>query len=255
MQRRVDLEGPSNFRDLGGLPVTGGGATRFGLVYRADRLCTLSDADLRRLEKFGIRHVFDLRSETEAADFPDRLPAGAYYVRLSMTSDQTFQARTIYERIVDGEIKSYGEADMVRGYLRMLENFGPSLARIVRRVGQGEPTVVHCTAGKDRAGVASMLLLDLAGVAAEHIVADYALSSERRPSLQEDQTEARSLIPMLEDYGLDPAEFAPLWEARPAVMSATLAGLHDRWGGAASYLAAAGMEDSELAAVRASLRA
>ena len=255
MQRRVDLDGPSNFRDLGGLPITGGGSTRFGLVYRADRLSTLSDADLRRLEKAGIRHVFDLRSETEAADFPSRLPAGADYVRLSMTSDQTFQARTIYERIVDGEIKSYGEADMVTGYLRMLQNFGPSLARIVAQVGQGEPTVIHCTAGKDRTGVASMLLLDLAGVAAEHIVADYALSSERRPSLQKDQTEARSLIPMLEDYGLDPAGFAPLWEARPAVMAAVLEQLHDRWGGAAGYLAAAGMEDSELAAVRACLRA
>jgi len=250
----VDLDGPSNFRDLGGLPVAGGGSTRSGLVYRADRLCTLSDADLRRLEKIGIRHVFDLRSETEAADFPDRLPAGACYVRLSMTSDRTPQARTVYERIVDGEIESYGEAEMVAGYLRMLQNFGPSWARIVRQVGRGEPTVVHCTAGKDRTGVASMLLLDLAGVAADHIVADYALSSERRPSLQHDQTEARSLVPVLEDYGLDPAGFAPLWEARPAVMAATLEGLHDRWGGAAGYLAAAGMEDSELEAVRACLR-
>ncbi len=255
MHRRVDLDGPSNFRDLGGLPVTGGGSTRFGFVYRADRLCTLTDADLQRLTDAGIRHVFDLRSETEAADFPDRLPAGADYVRLSMTSDQTFQARTIYERIVDGEIKSYGEADMVSGYLRMLQNFGPSLARIVRQVGQGEPTVIHCTAGKDRTGVASMLLLDLAGVAAEHVVADYALSSERRPSLQEDQTEARSLVPLLEDYGLDPAEFAPLWEARPAVMAAVLEQLHDRWGGAAGYLAAAGMDAPELAAAQALLRA
>ena len=253
--RRLDLEGPSNVRDLGGLPVSGGGSTRFGLVYRADRLCTLTDTDLRRLENAGIRHVFDLRSETEAADFPNRMPAGADYVRLSMTSDQTFQARTIYERIVAGEIKSYGEADMVAGYLRMLQNFGPSLARIVRQVGQGEPTVIHCTAGKDRTGVASMLLLDLAGVAAEHIVADYALSSERRPSLQQDQTEARSLVPLLEDYGLDPAAFAPLWEARPAVMAAVLEGLHDRWGGAAGYLSAAGMDDAHIDTVRAALRA
>lgn len=255
MQRRVDLDGPSNFRDLGGLPVVGGGSTRFGLVYRADRLCTLTDADLRRLQDAGIRHVFDLRSEAEAAEFPDRLPAGASYTRLPMTSDETFQARTIFERIVDGEIKFYGEAEMVAGYVRILENFGPSFARIVRRVAQGEPTVVHCTAGKDRTGVASMLLLDLAGVAAEHVVADYALSSERRPSPQKDQTEARSLVPMLEDYGLDPAGFAPLWEARPAVMAATLEQLHDRWGGAAGYLVAAGMEAPELAAVRALLRA
>ena len=255
MQRRVDLDGPSNFRDLGGLPVAGGGSTRFGRVYRADRLCTLSDSDLRRLEAAGVRHVFDLRSETEAADFPDRVPAGASYTRLGMTSDETFQARTIYERIVEGEIKAYGEAEMVTGYLRMLENFGPSFARIARKVALSDPIVIHCTAGKDRTGVAAMLLLDLAGVAAEHVVADYALSSERRPSQQYDHTEAKSLRPLLEDQDLDPARFAPLWEARPAVMAATLGQLHDRWGGAAGYLAAAGMSDSDLAAARAGLQA
>ena len=227
MGRRVELDGPSNFRDLGGLPVDdGGGSTRTGLVYRADRLCTLSDADMRRLKAANIRHVFDLRSEAEAAEFPDRLPAGASYVRLPMTSDETFQARTIYERIVDGEIKSYGEPEMVAGYVRILRNFGPSFVRIARQVGVGEPVVIHCTAGKDRTGLASMLLLDLAGVAAEHVAADYAMSSERRPSLQRDHTEARSLQPMLEDLGLDPAEFAPLWEARPAVILATLQELH-----------------------------
>lgn len=255
MHRRVDLDGPSNFRDLGGLPVAGGGSTRFGRVYRADRLCTLSDADLRRLEAAGIRHVFDLRSETEASDFPDRLPAGASYIRLAMTSDETFQARTIYERIVDGEIKAYGEAEMVTGYVRILRNFGPSFARIVRTVALSDPVVIHCTAGKDRTGVASMLLLDLAGVAAEHVVADYALSSKRRPSKHYDHTEASSLRPMLEDQGLDPARFAPLWEARAAVMAATLEQLYDLWGGAASYLSAAGTPDSELEAARAGLQA
>lgn len=254
MDRWVELDGPSNFRDLGGLPVAGGGSTRFGLVFRADRLCTLSDADLRRLEDANIRHVFDLRSEAEAAESPDRLPAGASYTRLGMTSDETFQARTIYERIVEGEIESYGEAEMVAGYVLMLQNFGPSFARIVRQVAQGEPVVVHCTAGKDRTGLAAMLLLGLAGVAAEHVVADYALSSERRPGRWHDHTEAKSLRPLLQDQGLDPARFAALWEVRPPIMAATLEHLHDRWGGAAAYLAAAGMDAQELAAARASLR-
>ena len=255
MDRRVELDGPSNFRDLGGLPVAGGGSTRTGLVYRADRLCTLSDADLRRLEVAGIRHVLDLRSEAEVSDFPDRLPVGASYVRLPMTSDETFRTRTIYERIVDREIKSYGEPEMVAGYVRILKNFAPSFVRIARQVGRGEPLVVHCTAGRDRTGVAAMLLLDLAGVSAEYVVADYALSSERRPSLQHDHTEARSLRPLLEDLGLDPARFAPLLEARPAVIAATLEELRDRWGGAAGYLSAAGVSDADIDATRACLRA
>ncbi len=255
MDRRVELDGPSNFRDLGGLPVGGGGTTRSGLVYRADRLCTLSDADLGRLAAANIGHVFDLRSEAEASEFPDRLPAGASYVRLPMTSDETFRTRTIYDRIVEGEIKFYGEPEMVAGYVRILKNFGPSFVHIVRQVGRGDPVVIHCTAGKDRTGVASMLLLDLVGVSAEHVAADYALSSERRPSLDRDHTEARSLQPMLEDLGLDPARFAPLWEARPAVILGTLQELHDQWGGAAGYLSAAGATDADIDTVRALLRA
>ena len=255
VQRRVDLDGSSNFRDLGGLPVAGGGSTRLRMVYRADRLCTLSDTDLARLQAVGIRHVFDLRSDAEAAEFPDRLPAGASYERLPMTSDQKFQARTIYERIVAGELQSYGEADMVAGYVRMLENFGPSFARIARQVGRSEPMVVHCTAGKDRTGVAAMLLLDLAGVDAQHIVDDYALSAMRRPSTLHDYTEATSLRPLLEEQGLDPADFAPLWQARPAVMAATLGWLHERWSGASGYLTEMGLQPGELAAARWSLLA
>ena len=114
--------------------------------------------------------------------------------------------------------------------------------------------MVHCTAGKDRTGVAAMVLLDLAGVSAEQIVADYELSSRRRPSRQYDYTEAGSLRAMLAERGLDPDAFAPLWEARAAVMEEVLDQFQQRWGGAAGYLAAAGMDDEEIAAARDWLR-
>ena len=253
MDRRVELDGPGNFRDLGGLPLAEGGSTRPGMVYRADRLSALSDADLVRLEAAGIRHVFDLRSAAEVADSPDRLPAGASYVHLPMTSDRELPARTIFERIAAGDVRSYGESDMVAGYVRMLENFGPSLARIAGQVAEGEPTVVHCTAGKDRTGVAAMLLLDLAGVGAQDIVADYALSAQRRPSPMRDQTEAASMLTTIVEHGLDPADFAPMWEARPAVMAATLDRLHTRWSGAAAYLDAMGLDARTVDAARACL--
>ena len=253
MERRVELDGPGNFRDLGGLPLVGGGSTASGVVYRADRLCTLSDADLVRFEAMGIRHVFDLRSDGEVADFPDRMPAGASYVHLPMTSDREFRARTLFERIAAGEIRSYGESEMVAGYVSMLEHFGPSFVRIARQVALGEPAVIHCTAGKDRTGVAAMVLLDLAGVGGPDIVADYALSAERRPSSMHDQTEALSLLPMLEEQGLDPADFAPMWDARPAVMDATLDEFRDRWSGGAGYLEAMGLDAAAVAAARARL--
>ncbi len=259
VERHLTLEGPSNVRDLGGLPAAGGATTRFGLVYRADGLNSLTSADLARPEIAGIRHVFDLRSDGEAAELPSRLPTGASYERLPMTSDPALQPRTIYERIAAGEIRSYGETQMVDGYVRMLEKFGSSFVRIATRVAEREPLVIHCTAGKDRTGVAAMLLLDLAGVEAEHIIADYALSSERKPSPQHDQydqhdqTKVLSVRTLLEGHGLDPADFAPLWEARPAVMAATLDELHSRWGGAARYLEIAGLGQADINTARASL--
>lgn len=172
-----------------------------------------------------------------------------------MTSDETFQVRTVYERILAGEVTSYSEADMAEGYLRMLTNFGASFVRIVEQAAQGEPLIVHCTAGKDRTGVASMLLLDIAGVSAAEIVADYALSSQRRPSRDFDYTEDRSLRPVLIERGLDPDAFAPLWQAPAAVMSQTLEGLRERWGTAWDYCIANGASEAKLEAARTELRA
>lgn len=252
--RRVLLEGPGNFRDLGGLTTLDGAVTARGLVYRSDRLSSLSDADLVRLEALGVRHVFDLRSDQEAEQHPDRLPVGASYERLAMTSDDKRQARTIYDRISAGEITSYGEAEMVAGYLRILENFSGSFARLVRQAARGEPMVVHCTAGKDRTGLASMLLLGLAGVADEDIAADYAASAARRRSLGRDHTEEAALRPLISGLGLDPGDFEPLWGSVPSVMTATIEQFRQRWNDAHGYFETAGMEGAELASARGRLR-
>jgi len=248
VDRQVKLEGPSNFRDLGGLPVVAGGTTRAGVVYRSDRLSTLTDTDVEHLEALGIRHVFDLRSEGETTEAPNRLPAGVDYVHLPMSTDNKVPSRTIYERIVAGDIVRYGTNDMVTGYVRMLETFGPSFVRMVRQAAQPEPMIIHCTAGKDRTGVAAMLLLDMLGVDRDDIVADYALSAKRRRGSDFDHTEATSLKQMLSERGLDPADFAALWEVRAQVAENTLDCLYQRWSGASGYLNAMGLTTAEASA-------
>ena len=58
--RLVPFEGTLNFRDLGGYPAAGG-VTRWGAVYRSDRLNALTDADVAHLATIGLRTVCDFR--------------------------------------------------------------------------------------------------------------------------------------------------------------------------------------------------
>ncbi|MFQ5557039.1 MAG: tyrosine-protein phosphatase [Acidimicrobiales bacterium] len=237
-ERRIDLDGPVNFRDIGGHPVDGGAWIRWGRVYRADSLASLTDADQERLVDLGVGHVFDLRTDVEVRRAPDRLPAEIAYERLAMSSDGRGR-RTLLQRIGDGELTAFSEADMVAGYVRMLESFGPSvIRRIVARVADGGAIVVHCTAGKDRTGLVAMVLLALAGADDGHILDDYELSARHRPP---DPPEA--LVAEIERVGLDPRRFESMWASPRSVMRATLERVRSRWGSVAGYLVEIGVDD------------
>jgi protein-tyrosine phosphatase len=45
-ERKLPLEGPRNFRDLGGYPTQDGRRVRWGQIFRADSLAELTDADI-----------------------------------------------------------------------------------------------------------------------------------------------------------------------------------------------------------------
>ena len=73
-ERLVPLDGALNFRDLGGYQADSGRSTRWGCVFRSDGLDQLTDGDLDRLSRLGIRLVCDLRNDREVLDAPSRLP-------------------------------------------------------------------------------------------------------------------------------------------------------------------------------------
>ena len=68
---------------------------------------------------------------------------------------------------------------MLEAYLGLLGSFQARFAATVTRVARSdEPVVVHCQGGRDRTGLASALMLRLAGVPLDVIAADHALSDE-----------------------------------------------------------------------------
>lgn len=166
--RQLDWDGCLNVRDLGGLPTKDGHRTRAGSVVRADNLDRLTDEGWSALYAHGVRTVVDLRNEEEHRPLLPR-PEGVELVRVPLDelAGPDWWARY---GTLDGTPLSF------RPYL---DHCPQAIAAVVTAVGGARPggVVVHCGAGRDRTGLASLVLLALAGVTTEAIVADYLLSS------------------------------------------------------------------------------
>lgn len=243
----VPLEGTLNFRDLGGYPASRG-VTRWGLVYRSDKLSALSDADLEHLAGLGLRTVCDFRYDRELDEDPSRLPVGATVVRLAVGSAPGDNPRNLEDMIRAGEITQVTAQSMAVGYLAMLENQAALFGDLIRIVAEAEqhPVVIHCTAGKDRTGLGAALILGAAGVADDVIIEDYALTDQYRS-----QHRLAEIGPRIEAQGLKMDDLRVLFTAPAETMAATLGHVTERWGGIEGYLTGpAAVDDATLEALR-----
>jgi protein-tyrosine phosphatase len=243
--RTLRWDGCLNVRDLGGHPTEDGGQTRFGAVVRADSVRQLSEEGWRALVDYGVRTVVDLRNDTERAEDPTAdLPVRVVHV-------ETLEDRPdVTEEVDAASLAAPDDVTATRDvYLIFLERYQRNFARAVIEVGRAPAggVVIHCAGGKDRTGLVAAMLLDLAGVPAEEIAADYALSEERlRPRhdrwLAEAATEAER------------AYIRRITVTPPGTLVGVLRELDRRYGGVRDFLRGGGASDDDLDAVVARLR-
>ena len=183
----VDLVGARNFRDIGGYQTTDGRTVRTGMVYRSAKLSELTDADLQRLVELGITLDVDLRNVVERYEEPDRVPAGARYQVADVVSLEhglrfhDNAAVTLVKALAAGLLSGSDNLGQSIGYPFMVDFVGADhafgdLMRAIADNGSGA-TVFHCTAGKDRTGWGTAILLSLLGVPRATIEADFLLSN------------------------------------------------------------------------------
>jgi protein-tyrosine phosphatase len=180
--RRLDFEGATNFRDLGGYPAAAGRHTRWRRLFRADSLADLTARDLERLEDLGLRGLIDFRTESERRRKPDRLPAGAPIRMLQIG----FLPEGVEEMLAlarDGAISTAELERLVASQYRMfavdhVEEYRTALDFACD--GENYPLLIHCASGKDRTGFAAALLLLAVGVPREIVMRDYDLTNQYR---------------------------------------------------------------------------
>lgn len=248
------IAGTYNSRDTGGMPLTAGGVTRAGVLYRSDALAGVSDHGMRTLADSSVGTIVDFRGDFERVEAPNRLGSAREYATVelpllhgSMTGMPAAgdlgddAAQEILARIPS-------LADL---YLGMLESAAASFAQVARLVARpADPrrggVLVHCTAGKDRTGVATALLLDAAGAERAAVVADYVVSGENLAGEWADRMLERAqkwgvpLVPALTD----------LVTATPPEAIETAFAWVDARGGSAEYLRDGGLSAEDLDALR-----
>lgn len=239
--RRLDLEGPVNFRDLGGYRTTDGAQVRRRHLFRSDALHRLTEADAAKVRALGVTTLVDFRTarEREVAGRGGIAHLEAEHVHLP-TIDET--------RRDPAEVAS-ALASAADAYMMMLQRGSGAYAAALRIVAASEaPVVFFCSAGKDRTGVFAAIVLGLLGVPDDDIVADYALTAEVIERIHALRAEERATL----------GEYAhligdDLRNAYPASMQVTLQRVREQWGGWREYATAIGIEDAVVEALRSRL--
>lgn len=223
LPRVLPLSGATNFRDLGGYLGHGGRPLRWRRLFRSDHLGGLTAEDHAVLSSLGIAASFDFRGVDERAAEPYEVPGLAQHsLAIEPTVAQRMQEHTEAGRSLTVPFVEGLMRDLYRTLVddradRFVEFFGHLLHAEA-------PVVFHCTAGKDRTGVAAALVLLALGVPQATVMEDYLLTNDvfKPPWKPRDD--------------IDPQVLRALWGVQPGYLEAALEAIEASHGGPERFL-------------------
>ena len=170
---KLPLNEADNMRDLGGYTNVFGKSVKYGQLFRAEDLTTLTAEDWDYLSRLPLRTVIDFRSKQETTSGIDRLPQTvSKCIELPITAGDISMLNFTDVKSPEEFMKSM-YANVIRNYQPILKSFFELLIN-----KKETPLLFHCTAGKDRTGIAAALFLSAMMVDRETIMKDYMLSAE-----------------------------------------------------------------------------
>lgn len=178
----LDLQGGVNFRELGGYKTIDGRHVKWHKILRSGNMADLTDHDLQFLTDYGLRIDVDLRSPSETEYYSDRYPKSAAYVNLPVYpfSKSIFNNLGIVNYI---KLKAEDQDYANQSYIQMLVDRHARLAYqkmfslLLANTKENQSLVFHCSAGKDRTGVAAFLILSALQVDPDEVLKDYLLTN------------------------------------------------------------------------------
>jgi len=251
-RRHVVLDGAANFRDLGGYATEDGRHVKWGLFYRSDNLSELTDPDLDKLADLGLALVCDFRGGPEWREAPDRLPETSppEVVHLEIW-EESFDANGIRAALESGDLDVDLRQMLIDGNRLFATTHAGRYREMFRRITHAEnlPALVHCTAGKDRAGFASALILRTLGVPLDTVYEDFLLTNHYTAAKIERVLLVARLMSL---FRIDPEQLRPVLGVEPAYLDSAFAAIDEEYGSFDAYRRQVlDLDDAQLAAFRA----
>lgn len=200
---QLPFEGVVNFRELGGYPAADGRTVKYGCFYRSGALNPVkSPADQELLNKLNLKLVLDLRSKGECDYEPDPILPGVKQLQICAIrypdgSEIDFSPNGIkkLDSVMAKMKETLGpEKAFAQLYINMpFDN--PAFQAMFQELEAGNtPILFHCSAGKDRTGIAAILILLALGVSKETALEDYMLTNTWRKKFIDESFEQSAVF-------------------------------------------------------------
>ncbi|MFJ3826053.1 tyrosine-protein phosphatase [Streptomyces nodosus] len=235
-----ELTGVRNFRDVGGLPTVDGRRVRHGVLFRSGHLAHATEKDAEFLASLGLHTIFDFRNAADRKlEGPDVDLPGVRNMNLPL-SDPADGAE-FWKMVRDGALEQLrthlaeGKAvnRMIVSYRAIIRERTAEHSRVLHALAEDSvPALMHCAAGKDRAGLSIAVTLLALGVEREAIVTDYLESNakHRRYRVHRNGSSADAYSPEVMEL------LSPLFDARAEYLTAAIDTVEETWGGVDAYL-------------------
>jgi len=181
----IEIKKVNNFRTVGNIKNSEGKTLKEGKFYRSGHLHKLKKKSFKELESLGIKEIIDLRNAKEISDKPDQLPADIVYKKYSAFEDKGDQLTQAKKLVLKGKVNgSDADKRMLDFYREYVTENPETIKKIITEILESEqPVLYHCTAGKDRTGITTALILTILKFDKETIYNDYLLSNNYRKKL------------------------------------------------------------------------
>jgi protein-tyrosine phosphatase len=235
-----ELAGVRNFRDVGGLPTVDGRKVRHGRLFRSGHLAHATESDASFLSTLGLHTIFDFRNAADMRlEGPDVELPGVRNVNLPLTDPA--DGAEFWKMVRDGNLDQLrsiladGKAAgrMSTSYRTIIKQRTAEHSRVLHALAEDSvPALMHCAAGKDRAGLSVAVSLLAVGVEREAIEADYLKSNDphRRYLVRRSDNSPAAMSPEVMEL------LSPLFDARAEYLSAAFETIEQTWGTTERYL-------------------